>query len=114
MAQKPVNGVAGVLGELISMPAAAVSEEPAEERTQSETVAPTTARSSPPTAKKSRARVGRPPGKSLSQSESKEKLTIRVDSDLAATYRDWSWEARCQVGELIQQALRRFLSQRQK
>jgi len=31
--------------------------------------------------------------------------TFHISRDLAAAYRDWSWEARCQLSELVEQAL---------
>ena len=42
----------------------------------------------------------------------KEKLTVRIDADLAAAYRDWSWDARCNLGELVSQAMRSHLKTR--
>jgi len=49
-----------------------------------------------------RARVGRPLARSLRRAGRKEKVTFRINSDLIAQYRDWSWEARCQLGELVE------------
>ncbi len=31
--------------------------------------------------------------------------TLRIARDLIAEYRDWSWEARCQLSELVERAL---------
>ena len=50
------------------------------------------------------ARRGRPLGP-RHRHNPKEKVTFRISRDLAATYRDWSWEARCQLSELVEQAL---------
>ena len=114
MAQKPVGGVAGVLGGLISVPATADHGPIAKKDAPADTLNATASQNPRPSAKRPRARLGRPPATALPQLPKKEKFTVRVDSDLAAAYRDWSWEARCQVGELVQQALRSYLSQRRK
>jgi hypothetical protein len=47
---------------------------------------------------------GRPPGKRRAASP-KEKVTLRIASSLIALYRDWTWEARCQLSTLIQLAM---------
>jgi hypothetical protein len=36
----------------------------------------------------------------------REKVTLRIPSDLIAEYQDWSWEARCQLSELVTRACR--------
>lgn len=114
MAQK-LKGVGGVLGNLISpepvtpepqaTPAEAVpaaspppSVPPAEEiRPRSSTPSSTT---------RSRgARRGRPPGQKTGEGGDKEKITLRISKTLADEYRDWSWEERCQLGELVEKAL---------
>jgi len=51
------------------------------------------------------ARRGRPPGKAPSMVTAKEKVTLRITSTLVASYRDWSWEARSQLSQLVEQAL---------
>ena len=114
MAQKSVGGVTGVLGGLISNPPPAASEPPAREHCDRDMPIVSNTPLRPGSTPRSRARLGRPVGRVAGQAANKEKLTIRVDAELASTYRDWSWESRCQVGELVQQALRRFLSQRHK
>jgi hypothetical protein len=50
------------------------------------------------------ARRGRPSGKAVAVA-SKEKVTVRVATDLIAAYREWSWEARSQLSHLVEQAL---------
>ena len=50
------------------------------------------------------ARRGRPSGKAVAAAP-KEKVTVRIATDLIATYRDWSWEARSQLSHLVEQAL---------
>lgn len=51
------------------------------------------------------ARRGRPPGKSSVPTRPKEKVTFRITSTLLASYRDWSWEARSQLSQLVERAL---------
>jgi hypothetical protein len=53
-------------------------------------------------------RRGRPLGKAVSPGVPKEKVTLRLTTDLIATYRDWSWEARCQLSDLVEQALAEY------
>jgi len=52
-----------------------------------------------------RTRLGRPPGKQPINRRPKEKATLRIDTELMADYRDWSWDERCQLGELVERAL---------
>jgi hypothetical protein len=51
------------------------------------------------------ARRGRPPGKASSMATPKEKVTLRITSTLVASYRNWSWEARSQLSQLVERAL---------
>jgi uncharacterized protein (DUF4415 family) len=51
------------------------------------------------------ARRGRPPGKGRERKEPKEKMTVWLDADLIAEYRDWSWDARCQLSLLVEKAM---------
>ena len=37
-------------------------------------------------------------------------MTLRVSCELIAEYRDWSWEAKCQLGELVERAPLTFLN----
>lgn len=102
----PITGIGGVLGGLISEPSATAK-----------LIEPTRPISpeKPPKRphKRNMARTGRPPGKGTSSPRRKEKLTVRIDADLAAAYRDWSWDARCNLGELVSQAMRNYLKSRQ-
>lgn len=50
------------------------------------------------------ARRGRPPGKAAAAAP-REKFTVRIATELIATYRDWSWQARSQLSHLVEQAL---------
>jgi len=98
MAKKPVSGVSGVLGELIS-------PEPADTEIAPKKEPPATTPKAPTASHPQRARLGRPPGYSSRDAGPKEKVTLRIPSDLIAEYRDWSWDARCQLSELVEKAL---------
>jgi hypothetical protein len=50
-------------------------------------------------------RRGRPLGKATSSALPKEKVTLWLSSPLVASYRDWSWEARCQFSHLVERAM---------
>jgi hypothetical protein len=106
MATKPIGGITGVLGDLIS-PARTHSAEPRVERPASlcDQTAPASVGGSSASQSRRPARVGRASKSSPEQTAPKEKVTLRVNSDLIAEYRDWSWEARCQLGELVERAL---------
>jgi hypothetical protein len=49
-------------------------------------------------------RRGRPPGNTAAVAQ-KEKVTVWITSSLIARYRDWTWEARCQISHLVERAL---------
>ncbi len=59
--------------------------------------------------KSNHARAGRPPGKVSAKPQRREKLTVRIDAELVEKYRDWSWDARCNLGELVGRAMQRYL-----
>lgn len=126
MAQK-LKGVGGVLTGLISsepvQPALAETasppliEEPAPEAERPDETEPP---AQPPASDKPRqkpqgriaARRGRPPGQKLGEATDKEKVTLRLNKELMDDYRDWSWEERCQVGELVEKALLQYRKHR--
>ncbi len=56
---------------------------------------------------RSLARRGRPAGKHQGGPR-REKVTLRVDAELIADYREWSWKRRCQLCELVEDALRAY------
>ncbi len=105
MAGKTIGGISGVLGELIS--SAPTSEEsPPHKQSSAASREPEPAGSPEPTPPRPwHARLGRPPSKTTRHTNPKEKVTLRISSDLIAEYRDWSWEARCQLSELVERAL---------
>ncbi len=53
-------------------------------------------------------RRGRPLGKATSPALPKEKVTLWLSSPLVASYRDWSWDARCQFSHLVERALSEY------
>ncbi len=106
MAPKTVGGINGVLGDLISAPPTGAASSGLEQPHLGgwKDVLPGTP--NPPAAPPQRfARLGRPPSSRLRTTVPKQKVTLRVPSDLIDRYRDWSWEARCQFSELVGQAL---------
>jgi uncharacterized protein (DUF4415 family) len=110
MAKKPVSGVSGVLGELISKEPEGTEAEPKKQPHASRQKADATGTPSGPC----RARLGRTPGNPSRNAGPKEKVTIRIPSDLIAEYRDWSWDARCQLSELVEQALSSYRKSRRR
>jgi len=106
VARKPIGGVSGVLGELISEPESTSTTNPPSP--QSNLCPSAACPEQRPTSEKSRARLGRPPGRKPRTNPPKEKVTVRIDERLIALYREWSWEQRCQLGELFERALREY------
>jgi uncharacterized protein (DUF4415 family) len=126
VAQK-LRGVGGVLGGLISPePAAPVPQEapaplpppsiPAEEaRAEPEALPSPPAAAEKPRQKpqaRPQARRGRPPGQRAGEAAEKEKVTLRLPKELMDDYREWSWEERCQLGELVERALIQYRKRR--
>jgi hypothetical protein len=106
VAQKTIGGISGVLGDLISPTPTPAASSGLEQPQPSGRKAGLPGNPSPPTAPPHGcARLGRPPGSGRQTTVPKQKVTLRVPSDLIDEYRDWSWEARCQLSELVGQAL---------
>ena len=53
---------------------------------------------------RTKARVGRPIS-AASHAVKREKVTFRIRPDLIDSYRDWSWDARTSVSNLVEAAL---------
>jgi hypothetical protein len=111
MARSPIAGISGVLGELIGK-----SPEPETERADTQSTIgeplPRPRKAAAAHSQKQphrRARLGRPAGRRAHSEGPKEKVTLRINAELIAKYRDWSWESRCQLGELVEQALAAYL-----
>ena len=79
-----------------------LEEVPRQQAAAEKTSMQTPTRKPPKTVK---ARQGRPPGTKKGARERKAKATFYVNSDLMDFYRDWSWEQRCNVGQLVELAL---------
>ena len=107
MARSPIAGISGVLGELIGNPP--VGEPKAQTANGKQSPDSRTFRATNPPEQSRRARLGRPSGRGRCSKGPKEKVTLRINVDLIACYRDWSWEKRCQLGELVEQALATYL-----
>ena len=92
MTGKRLQGIDGVLGNLISAPSRKtdrcpnVVRQPKHENSQG-------------------ARLGRPLGKSGDARSTKEKATLWIPSSLIAEYRDRSWEVRCSLSGLVERAM---------
>lgn len=103
---KQLAGIQGILGNYVTSPAPepvsgapTYADKPKRRDVGSQKPKRTSRRS---------ARLGRPPGKTQASVRPKEKATLRIDSELMSDYRDWSWDARCQLGELIERALTEY------
>jgi hypothetical protein len=115
------KGVSGVLGGLIGNPVPKPPQEPVlrevsvivEERAP-DTEEPKLGAGPAPMRKEGRgvaerpkARRGRPPGRPRAGEGpvERKKVTLRIKSSLIDDYIDWSWSRRCQLGQLIEEAL---------
>ena len=113
MGRTPIAGISGVLGELIGPSADAPPQAPASQKPpRAADRGEGDARPLGARPVRQHARLGRPPGRSHRIGKPKEKVTLRIDAELIAQYRDWSWEKRCQLGELLEQALRAYRASR--
>jgi len=92
MTSKRLEGIDGVLGNLISVTPQETGRRPNVAR-------------QPKHENPQRARLGRPPGKSGDARPAKEKATFRISGSLIAEYRDRSWEARCSLSGLVEKAM---------
>jgi hypothetical protein len=126
MAQQ-LKGVSGVLGNIISAEPQKPSPERPAENPESRNVSRGDVPDQPDQQKKEEkvsgpskkngggARRGRPPKPPrTSEPIEREKVSLRLRADLAAIYRDWSWEERCQFSELVDRAMEFYLRHREK
>lgn len=110
MSKSPNANISGILDRILSPSNGERPEGGDEDRTVNpQTACPLDAPGNdfivPLTEKKLGARRGRPLGKSREPKERKEKVTVWLNDKLIAYYRDWSWEARCQLSTLVESAL---------
>ena len=127
MAQKQLRGVGGVLGNLITpepaivapteaapkpLPPATPTESAESESVDQAASDVVTEKPRPKAQGRIAARRGRPPGQRAGEAADKEKVTLRINKDLMDDYREWSWEERCQLGELVERALSQYRKHR--
>ena len=103
MSKSQVPGITGLLDGILTpadKPAGDAGRQDVQPVTEasSERLTPSTVRVRP------RVRLGRPPGRSRT-SQPKEKLTVWVERSLIDSYREWTWQARCQLSHLVERAL---------
>jgi hypothetical protein len=110
MAQQ-LKGVGGVLEGLISPDLLVAKPEVILDRREKSTSVPA-GDAEGPKPHQHGARRGRPPGTRAGEELVREKTTLRLDKRLMDEYRDWSWEERCQLGELVERALNHYRKQR--
>ena len=60
---------------------------------------------------RAKARTGRPPGIRSPNGRAKDKTSLALDLELMDGYRKQSWKEECQLGELIERALREYAQQ---
>ena len=101
---KQLAGIQGVLGNYVT-PTSDKAPLPKPRPVSQQRTARSSDKSSTASERRKSARLGRPPGKSHKNALPKEKATLRIDAELMADYREWSWEERCQLGELVERAL---------
>jgi len=103
MTPHQVHGITGLLDGILSPTRQAVSNcpnagQPRNDRPTRESPPPSIPAFPVPV------RRGRPPGKGAATSP-KEKVTVWITTTLIADYREWTWEARCQLSHLVERAL---------
>lgn len=59
-------------------------------------------------ASRPKARTGRPPGVQSAPRKLKDKTSLALDLELMDRYRKQSWKEECQLGELVERALREY------
>lgn len=112
---KSLCGIDGVLGNLISSPSLkknAAHKKEQSIKTQSSSVAVVQRATANGYSAMQGARRGRPLGRQCDVPFPKEKVTLRISSELATEYRDWSWEARCSLSGLVEKALAEYSRRR--
>jgi len=112
MNTSPIRGITGLLDGILS-PVSQVPTTP-QRAIRPRNIAPTRRTPSASTQASSvTVRRGRPPGKTTVVCL-KEKVTLRSTGSLIAFYRDWTWEARCQLSQLVERALADYRQSRRR
>jgi hypothetical protein len=115
MSKQDVGGIHNVLDGLLSpvhqpsVSSEAESPKPVEKH-RAAMAKPKIPKTPPKTAG---ARRGRPLGQSTPV-EPKSKVTLWLSQPLVNSYRDWSWEARCQFSHLVERALADYCGRERK
>jgi hypothetical protein len=65
-------------------------------------------RTAPNAGHRPKARTGRPPGSLAQERKLKDKTSLALDLELMDRYRKQSWKEECQLGELVERALREY------
>ena len=103
MTATEVRGITGLLDGILSpVPSVGANRQTAPEPKKTRLPRQSSSRSQP--SEPVPVRRGRPPGKRTASSP-KEKVTVWISSSLIADYRDWTWQARCQLSHLVERAL---------
>ena len=105
---KTLPGIHGVLGSYLTPPAETHVSRPA--GSAGERVITDQQPREPRNIQRMAARRGRPLRKLGATAGPKEKTTLRLSAALMSDYRDWSWDQRCQLGELVERALADYRS----
>ncbi len=116
MTQK-ITGIEGVLGGLVSPPKQLKPVEPARTptpRPAEKPVSEARPKKAPQPALPAniyvtRTRIGRPKGVKDGQTPPKRKVSVLLNAQVVDEYDRWSWEAHCNIGALIDQALVEYL-----
>lgn len=111
MASKSFRGIDGVLNNLISSPLPTAVEDSQDDPGLSKSSASSSSTRQLDSRRPSQlttARRGRPVGHATQVARHKQKATFRISVDLLADYRDWSWEARCSLSALVEQAMSHY------
>lgn len=103
MSAPQVRGITGLLDGILSSANQTNPERP-KDGLPKKTACTASATASIDTTAITPVRRGRPPG-TLTPSGPKMKLTVRVTGSLISHYRNWTWEARCQLSHLVENAL---------
>ena len=117
MAPKKISGLSNIIGTLIDEQPESDTKAESQQTKRAEAKANHVRKAVPAPEgntepRRQSARVGRPPGRTADDPVVREKVSLRVDSDVIAEYRDWSWDERCQLGELVERAMIHYMEAR--
>jgi hypothetical protein len=113
MASREIPGIKGFFDDLGNKPSPPNTKPVSIESLAKPTVEKIERPHKEPVGDKIKARVGRPPGLRNGDRSEKAKATMHISESLLNFYRDWSWEARCNLGELIERAMASYKQARE-